>query len=131
MFKALGTTDVVTTCDCCGKSNLAKTVIVDCDGEILHYGTTCASRNTGKAPKIINAEIRAHEAAQVIAAQNAFRQSPEYLANRARFALRAKSNIAIGNASAEFVRETSDAADQAAEIIAQQFGVESWKIRNI
>jgi hypothetical protein len=38
-----GITDAVTVCDCCGKTNLKRTVIIDNDGQILHYGTSCAA----------------------------------------------------------------------------------------
>ena len=49
MAQALGTDDSVTTCDCCGKSNLKLTVIIELDdGDVVHYGTTCAARNTGR-----------------------------------------------------------------------------------
>ena len=44
-FKLLGITDEVTTCDCCGKPNLARTVAMENEaGDIVHYGTTCAAR---------------------------------------------------------------------------------------
>ena len=43
MFKVLGVDDSVSVCDCCGKSNLKKTVVLENDGgEILHYGSDCA-----------------------------------------------------------------------------------------
>ena len=132
MTRALGITDAVNTCDCCGKTNLKCTVEIELDdGDIVHYGRTCAARNTGKPTKVLNSEIRAHQAAQVIAAQKAFAATAEYKANRARFALRNTMNIRPGLESAEFVRETSDAADQAANLIAAQHGVEAWQIRNV
>jgi hypothetical protein len=44
-FKLLGIVDEVTTCDCCGKTRLARTVAMEReDGEVVHYGTTCAAR---------------------------------------------------------------------------------------
>lgn len=45
-YEYLGTTDEVTTCDCCGKTNLKNTVAIrDLDeGEVLHFGVTCAAR---------------------------------------------------------------------------------------
>lgn len=43
----LGIDDSINTCDCCGKSKLKSTVIVEVNSEIFHYGSTCASRNTG------------------------------------------------------------------------------------
>lgn len=44
-MKILGINDDVTTCECCGKSNLKKTVVLELDGGgEVHYGTDCASR---------------------------------------------------------------------------------------
>ena len=48
--KILGITDEVTTCDCCGRINLKRTVVLgvmDCDGTVtdeVHYGTECAAQ---------------------------------------------------------------------------------------
>ncbi len=42
-MKILGINDDVTVCECCGKKNLKKTVVLDRDGEVLHYGTDCAA----------------------------------------------------------------------------------------
>lgn len=52
----LGTTDSVTTCDCCGKTNLKRTVVIDdpTAGGARYYGTTCAA----KAHAIEASEIR-------------------------------------------------------------------------
>lgn len=58
--KILGITNDVTTCECCGRTDLKRTVVIghtDADGnvtDILHYGTNCAARvtkirRTGKA----------------------------------------------------------------------------------
>ena len=52
MFKILGITDDVTTCDCCGKTNLKKTVVLDNGSETVFYGVDCAAtalRGTKKA----------------------------------------------------------------------------------
>src|ERR1700686_2378031 len=62
MATAHGITDAVTTCDCCGKSNLKQTVIMELtSGELVHYGSVCAARNTGKTQKQIKREICKHE----------------------------------------------------------------------
>jgi len=135
MAKALGTDDSITTCDCCGKSNLKHTVIIELDdGEIVHYGSVCATRNTGKASKVINAEIRAHHEAQRVAAAREYRASPEYLAERARFAER--DEVAretgvrmVGSVAMEFVREAAAAADEACRIIAKKYSLNVWEIR--
>lgn len=44
MWKVLGKNDEVTTCECCGKSNLKLTVILtNGEGEV-RYGRDCAAR---------------------------------------------------------------------------------------
>lgn len=44
MWKLLGINDDVTTCECCGKSNLKCTVVLtNGDGEVC-YGRDCAAR---------------------------------------------------------------------------------------
>lgn len=53
----LGINDAIHNCDCCGKSNLKSTVIVDVDGSIFHYGSSCATKNTGLTSKIINKRL--------------------------------------------------------------------------
>ncbi len=56
---ALFITDEVTTCDCCGKQNLKATVaMLNQDNGLFHYGRTCATRNSGKASKQLNKEIK-------------------------------------------------------------------------
>lgn len=43
-FEVLGISDEVTACDCCGKSNLKRTVCIHDNesGETKYFGTTCA-----------------------------------------------------------------------------------------
>jgi hypothetical protein len=60
-FVFLGTTDEVTTCDCCGKSNLKSTVVFDVAGEIVHYGSTCAARHTGRKVTVWVSEKKAKD----------------------------------------------------------------------
>ncbi len=44
MIKFIGITDSVSTCDCCGRTNLKRTVaLVKEDGSEVFYGTTCAA----------------------------------------------------------------------------------------
>jgi len=47
----LGITDEVTTCECCGKSNLKRTVALDNGGGVVYYGTSCAARALGMKGK--------------------------------------------------------------------------------
>ncbi len=131
MARALGITDSVTSCDCCGKANLARTVCMELDnGDIVHYGTTCAARNTGKTSKEINSEVRAAYAANVKAARAEFYACPAYLAERAQFAARDRLAVPLfGLKAAEFVREAGDAADAACKEIAARHGVQYWEVR--
>lgn len=46
-MKVLGITDSVNVCDCCGKKDLARTVAIDLDGEVVYYGTSCATQKHG------------------------------------------------------------------------------------
>lgn len=44
--KLLGINDDVTTCECCGRAGLKKTVVLELDdcGSQVHFGTDCAAR---------------------------------------------------------------------------------------
>ena len=57
-MKALYITDEIDTCDCCGRTDLKATVAMQLsDGGILHYGRTCAARNSGKDQRQIKKEM--------------------------------------------------------------------------
>lgn len=63
--KFLGTTDDITTCDCCGRRNLKSTVALSIDGaDALYYGVTCASRALSRPAKEIRSEARAADRAR-------------------------------------------------------------------
>jgi hypothetical protein len=77
-MKALYITDEVDTCDCCGRTALKATVAMKLDnGGILHYGRTCAARNSGKSQKKIREEIYMEEAAKHSRADWEYRTSNE------------------------------------------------------
>lgn len=42
--KILGINDDVTTCECCGRAGLKKTVVLEIDEAVVHYGCDCAAR---------------------------------------------------------------------------------------
>ena len=130
MSKALGTTDEVTTCDCCGKSGLKLTVAVQLDcGEVVHYGTTCAARNTGKTQKQITSEIKVESTRRVAAARAEWKRNPANIAEQVRFAERTRANVALGRASMEFVQDAADASDAACRELAARHGVTVWEVR--
>lgn len=56
-YRFLGTTDEVTTCDCCGRSDLKSTVALENTetGENVFFGVVCAAR----ALKITAKEVKA------------------------------------------------------------------------
>ncbi len=60
----LGTSDEITTCECCGKAGLKLTVALDVDGEVVHYGTTCAARATGLPVREIKAGAKSADEAR-------------------------------------------------------------------
>lgn len=127
---ALGTDDSINTCECCGKSGLKFTVTVQLDnGEIAHYGSTCATRNTGKTAKTIAQEIRKEYADRVERARAQFRASVEYGQHCAKLSERARLAVPIGRESADFVRDTANACARKAEVIALEFKVSTFDVR--
>lgn len=73
----LGTTDEVTTCDCCGKSSLKSTVAIQTDDAVVYFGVVCAARKIGTDAKTVRTEAKraddAKEAARRAAADAARR----------------------------------------------------------
>lgn len=43
-YRILGINDEVTTCECCGRSGLKKTVVLTNGEQEVRYGTECAAR---------------------------------------------------------------------------------------
>lgn len=68
-MKILGITDEVNTCDCCGRTNLKKTVAMEFEaGGMVHYGTDCAANVVYGAKTAANRkrmEARANAASYV------------------------------------------------------------------
>lgn len=130
MHKILGLDDSVTTCDCCGKSGLKFTVAVELAGEVLHYGSTCATRHTKMTKPQITAAIANERAERVEAARAEYRKAPERLAYEVRLATAYRSKVAPGRTFMEYVRETSDAATVVARAIAAAHRVETYEVMN-
>lgn len=59
-FKIIGITDETTVCECCGKSNLKKVVVMENidTGEIVRYGVDCAARARGNGNKFNTKEAK-------------------------------------------------------------------------
>lgn len=127
MARALGTTDAVTTCDCCGKSGLKLTVAIELDGgDLVHYGTTCASRNTGKPAKQINAEIRTEAARILRAASDEYRASAAYTALMAK--LKSRPASMLGLAAMAYIAAEDEADTVARRQIAAKFGLQPYQV---
>lgn len=127
-FTVLGSTDEITTCDCCGKPNLKATFAVEINatGEILHYGSTCVTRNTGiknptKAANDYRLGLRK-------AASLKLRQSDEFRAYESQVSLRTAMNITPGLPSMNFVREQFNAKQERCRIIAAELSLEPYEV---
>lgn len=89
MTKILGITDERTTCECCGKANLKRTVAIEFNSDIRYYGTTCAAKalNFPNPAKYTsrNAELLVTDYGKRITAQERKAkalQSAQYQANK-------------------------------------------------
>lgn len=59
-MKPIAITDDITTCDCCSRTGLKRTVVLRCDGgSIRYYGTSCAAKAIyGYSTAALSNEIR-------------------------------------------------------------------------
>ena len=127
MARALGIEESVTTCDCCGKSNLKHTIVIELDdGDIVHYGSVCAVRNTGKARAVINTEIKAETKRVREVAASELRASPEWMALRDKLAARPRN--LIGRAALDFILQEDVAETQARARIAAKHGLKPYEV---
>lgn len=127
MFKILGTDDAVNTCDCCGKTNLKATVIVEVNGEILHYGSVCATRHTGKNKSQIAHEIEVARVNKQAAALAEFRATPEAIAEQAKIAEAHRLGIRPGKEFRAFTLEATNAAFDRKHKIAFAHGLKAYQ----
>jgi hypothetical protein len=72
ILTALHIDDSVNTCDCCGRTDLKATVLMQDNetGAMLNFGRVCAARNSGKTNQQLTKEIRAHRHACIGRAGN-------------------------------------------------------------
>lgn len=126
-FKILGYDDSVNECDCCGKSNLKMTVVVEVNGEVMHYGCVCATRHTGlKSGEIKNA-IASEKERKVKLACEAFKTNgiaKEYHLESEKH----QKNGLIGRAFHDVMTDVRTKRDNIIKDIAKQFGVEVHEI---
>ena len=76
-FRILGTNDEVTTCECCGRSGLKKTVVLT-DGEReVRYGTECAARAMQVSKRDVESGVKAVTAEAVRVRQEQINRQEE------------------------------------------------------
>ncbi len=78
-YKTLAIVNDVHTCDCCGKSNLKSTVAMEReDGDILHFGSVCATHHSGREAKVIRKEAATELQLRKAAATRQVREHPTF-----------------------------------------------------
>lgn len=127
MKTILGIDDAVNTCDCCGKTNLKSTVIVDVDGEILHYGSVCATRHTGKTGGEIKRDIDQRQVANVNDARAELGRAQEVIELEAKRNAARKAGL-IGVKFMQFCKPEQEAFDVVREAIAAKYDVATYKL---
>lgn len=101
-IKIIGTTDTVGTCDCCGRTDLKKTVVLDRDGSRSFFGTACAARAMGRATskglmsEAMDAQILADR--ELVIQKRAAAQQVERDARRARLMEMSRKDFAMRTA---------------------------------
>lgn len=63
-MKILGINNEVTTCECCGRINLKRTVVLASENDQVHYGTECAARAMKCDKKDVEKGLRTAERAK-------------------------------------------------------------------
>lgn len=121
MFKIFGIDDAVNTCDCCGKTGLKSTVMVDVDGEVLHYGSVCATRHTGLTDREIKNAIQKDEDGRKVAAAKKYESAPEYAALSAKMREAHRAGL-VGKPFADFCSVERANATAVANSISNEFG---------
>jgi hypothetical protein len=57
-YRILGTNDEVTTCECCGRNGLKKTVVLTDSEREVRFGTECAARAMKVAKRDVEAGVK-------------------------------------------------------------------------
>jgi hypothetical protein len=125
-MKILGTDDSVNSCDCCGKSGLKHTVIVEVNGEILHYGSTCATRHTGLKSGQIKKQIENIAESIKHKAKEEFESSDEYLLHRSWLAQLNRDKVPPGKEFYAAQLPSSILADAKKQEIAKKYSLEVY-----
>src|SRR5262245_862665 len=63
-YRILGITDETTICECCGRTNLKKTVVITDGAETFRFGSECAAKRLKTTVKCVAAEVKSLEQRQ-------------------------------------------------------------------
>lgn len=77
----------MTTCDCCLREDLTKTVALSIDGETMFLGVVCAARKMGEPAAAVRKMVKAADAAKAEAARMARQEAAAVEFNRQQKAL--------------------------------------------
>lgn len=124
MIKILGTDDSVNSCECCGKTGLKYTIVVEVDGVVMHYGSTCATRHTGMKSGQIKKAIEDKKQATIDAAKKEFHATIEYLNHVVKLAQLHRENIRPGKEFHAAQKEVADIADKKKKEICLKYSLE-------
>lgn len=120
-YTAIGTSDEVLQCSCCGKAPLKMTrVLRDNDGEIHYFGSTCAARATGwsnarLAREMSNGNAKVQAAADIVKAWSRYVSA----AGVDVAAFRANNPVALRNRPAT----DDEIRDRILDVIAENQGI--------
>lgn len=129
-YTTLAIVDDVNTCDCCGKSNLKSTIAMERDdGEVVYFGSVCATRHSGRDSKAIRSEAKRAHDANVKTATVRYRNSYEAVEYSIKLAEASRLGIRPGKAFADHVRDAGAAADAKRKELAAQFHVAAYEIQ--
>lgn len=127
-MKVYGFDESFNTCDCCGKSNLKGTFTVETeDGELLHYGSTCVTRHTGKPSRVVKSEAAQNTEIRRLAALKEVQAHPTYAALQARMDEAREAGL-IARAFYEFCTEARNAQHVAQGEIAARTGFKFYQL---
>lgn len=78
-FRVLGFTEEVTDCDCCGRSDLKGTIVLENieTGSIGYFGSVCGSKIAGNTKKYIETELMLVEKQNIEKARKEYLETPE------------------------------------------------------
>lgn len=123
MLKIIGIDDTIHSCDCCGKSNLKHTILVEINGECQNYGTTCATRHTGLSDKEIKFQIKSKLNGIVAAAKKEYNNSAAHISLEVAISKAHKSGL-VGIAFRNQINDQVIEDNKVCADIAAKYGIE-------